>query len=668
MSAGETPVIHFACGKAGDSSESDPSLMSFGDDFTGEALGALWNQTNTIGYGSGIVHNAMWLRPRYCMQRYQGIHNRTYVAWVNKSGELRIMYYDHLTKTHYGGPLGFLVDTGFLGDLHEAPNMVIPTSGPYAGQLFLFSVCFRAGELGNGLRIYRGDVAEDVTSFSLMQWIEYIPVGAYGTMTGYPQCVILGTGTMALFYEIDPVGDLVNYHCYYRTSTDGFTTISAATTLVRGVVANAWVYPTICQDGDVTHFATNGWHASIYEDIYYMKNTNNLADEYWFEADGTTSISGDGIPPAVGFNLTELELVYNADQVYMNDMVISGGVPFLSFVEYHDATTGHATWAHAPGGVWTVHQVDPTNCNVRLLTDANFTRMAYCTGCSLDPNDPTHVFVGVRTAAGAVIEEWHSPLGDGTDFVKYKDVSGVSTGSCYQPYCVRNYSDELKLLWIVNLDYTGPSTWNAYIAAASYIGSAYSLAVNKWHCAILRGKAASAGLIDSVATVSDPLQFDIQVLHLDTTPNGQRFFSFHDDVADYNEGLKLEGTTTANQCLMESKHGGGTETDTTGLLNTSPLKTLYFQSVRVLWAAHAHAHIYIDGFLEFSPTTVTEENCYITLQEGATASDYTFVDYVIARTLPADHIEPTWLMGDLKYGAGSGANSIAAVLITLGLL
>lgn len=663
LSAGETPDIYFCCGKPGDTSESDIDNMAFGDDFVPPSLDlAKWDQTNTLGYGSGIAHDSMWLRPRYCMQRYSGTYNRTYVAWVNKSGELRLKFYNHATTTWFGGPLGYLIATDFLGDIHEAPTMLIPTSGTYQGRIFLFAP-HRIPPYG-GLRIFRSDLSEDVSS-----WTEVANTLGAGYDSMYPQAVVLGDGKIALFWQQTdsvPGSAPTVQRIYFTTTSDAFATIAAATLLITNDATDDGAYPIVCQDGDVTHLAAHGWlyNAVIanqnYQHVHYMKNTSNLASGEWYEADGVTAIGGDGIP---SFALSELEAVTASHAVFVHDMVVSGGVAYIVYAQHLDADESTPYWAHYTGGAWSTHAIGAATMaafpwNAGAWT---FVKEATCTGVSLDPNDPTHVFIGIKSGSTSNIQEWHTVLGDGTDFAKLADVTTAATDYCYQPYCVRNYSDDLKLLFNVLMRFDDASDWDGYLAAASVSGGVYSLAINQWHCIILRG--AIAGLAYTDALQGDPRQFDMQVLHLSPVVTAQNILAVRDSKIDTDDmAMQLYGTATTAELTCKSAKAGVPQTQTLACL-----KALYFQSIKGQWLAQDHGHVYVDGYKVFDIATCTANDCYLQMGQGATADKFTFIDYLFARVVPTDGVEPTWVMNDIVYGKVPGG-SPASKLVAAGVL
>lgn len=637
LSAAETPTIYCYHGNAS-VDETSPNanrllstFASVSDDFSGGAIDDRWAVTNTSTVADWSVANSLWYKSRYQSQHYEGTYNRDYFTWIDSAGYVRVTYYDLDTNEWALGVNGVRVayqkTVATAGDPHCSPTLLIPTSGTYQGRIFIF---MSTSAEDDGWIIFRSIMAEDIHS------IVEVGVAGAGLHCVYPQPFMLSTGTLALAGGYD-------YGFGIATSTDGWETNTAAKIINNGVAGHGWIYGNAAQDGAVTHVAFHCNEAG-YKHIHYLKNTSDLAVGSWYKADGSTLV-GDGTAP---FNPAECDEVSTAAGVWVNDLVVdSSHNPYICYLASDDADTNSVYWAHYHDAAWSSHD---TTVNSRGMVAAN--GLAFGTGASLDPSDPTHVFIGVETASFADIQEWHTSDA-GANWSKVADVTTSATIAMGQPYCVRNYVDGgIKLVYCAMLHWTDPTVWQGLMAVARCTSGVYDLDVNKYHTLILRGKAASAAVINSDDTIAVGKAIHLQVMHLDTTPNGQHWLDIRDDTADYNQAIRVFGDTTASRLTVTTQ----TDDDALDTLTlASTLRTNVFQDWWVNWIGDDNADLWVEGkgairsktpdvVIPSDPLKCHSANSYITFSEGATATDYTLIRYILVRGV-IDGTEPSWTCG-----------------------
>jgi len=637
LSTGHSAKIYVYYGKDGATSGADiASTFSFGDDFTGTELDTAtnWNQTNTVGYGSAMAYNGMWLRPRYPAQRYVGTYDRTYITWVNNAGELKILAYDHTQKCYIGGTCGITIATGWFGDLYDSATILVIPSGTDAGKILVFAEksCTTTTEpfpsnKGYGIYVYKSDLAEDISSWSLRTIVEP------DNYALYPQPIVLSTGNIALFYSV-PVGGPYIDACYV-ISTDAGDTWGARTILIRGdgqgTGTNTWIFPCVLQGGKETHVFFHTWNStSRYVSLGYLYNDNDLDTTHWMKRDGTSC----GNLTAAGLTHSVTDRLTSGRKPYVMDMALdNSNNPYLAYVDFYQPTLSlRCNWAYYSAGVGWVIRYPGFGMELGGFQQEIYD--PYSTGISIDPKDPTHIFMGVRTDTFLTdVQELHT-TDNGLTWTKVADITSGSPDLCYQPYCVRNYSDDLKLVFNVNMAFTDQQHWASYLCA-------YPLTVNRFHSVVLRGKASGSGVINSKNTLSGNYTFVSQVLQINTAPGNNTWFIATASTSNYNDTVaRIYGDAATNyEEVVQSARTGQTTQTQTGL----HLKTGFYQDWKIKWLGQDNATVSIDRINGFNITTCTGNASYITMVEGAKANTYTFVDYIFA--MPAVPYEPTWTVG-----------------------
>jgi len=324
---------------------------------------------------------------------HEGEHRRTYVAWVNSIGDIRIASYDHDTHERTTVTLR----EALHADDHANPTVVVRPDGRLT--------VFYSKHRGRWLITQTSTNPEDVTL-----WGEEDDVGPYTSDTrGHtgPRPVYLpGESNRLMLFWRGP-----GYDTHLRTSDDGWNWDEQRAFLAAGETTP---YFHVAGDGEAAvHLAISPAHprADGGERILYCRYH---ADAVW-RADGTRICGMEELPVL----LDDCDVVYDGSvdgaPAWIWDVADAGGAPVIVYATF-PAKDDHRYWyARWTSEGWKRHEVTPAGSwfpSGRIGTRRH--DQYYAGGITLDHTDPSVVYLSRQVDGVFEIERWVTPDGGAT--------------------------------------------------------------------------------------------------------------------------------------------------------------------------------------------------------------------------------------------------------------
>ncbi len=324
---------------------------------------------------------------------YEGEHRRTYAAWVNSIGDIRVASYDHDT----GERTTVTLVEGFHVDDHANPTLLVRPDG----RVMVFYSMHR----GRWLITRTATNPEDITL-----WGEEDDVGPYTSDTrGHtgPRPVLLPGEENRIFLFWRGPG----YDTHLATTPDGWNWSEPRPFITAGETS-PYVRP--AGDGDESiHIAISPVHPRQEggDRILYARYH---ADAIW-RADGTRICGMEELP----FGMDACDVVYDGSAIgvpaWVWDVADDGGIPivvYATFPERDDHRYWYARWT--PGG-WERHEI--TAAGGWFPTGRLGSRRHdpfYSGGITLDNENPSVVYLSRQVNGVFEIERWVTADGGAT--------------------------------------------------------------------------------------------------------------------------------------------------------------------------------------------------------------------------------------------------------------
>jgi len=324
---------------------------------------------------------------------HEGRYRRTYVGWVNASGDVVVAQYDHDT----GAVTAAEVRDELQCDDHASPAILIRPDGRL--------VVFYSGHRG-GWMFYRvSEHTEDVTSWGGQQIACDYTTDPFGYT--YPNPILLfGEGKRTYLFWRGR-----DYRPMFATSEDGVVW-SEPVALIGG---GERPYVKICSDGNETiHFAFTDGHPrdEPSNNIHYMCYRNGGL----FKADG----SRIGDMRTLPVTPSRSDLVYDAAafgaRAWVWDLALdSDGNPVIVYAVFPEETDHHYRYARWNGSVWEDHEIVAAGSWFPGVErgEEHF-EPHYSGGLALDHAAPSVVYLSRPVRGVFEIERWSTPDGGGT--------------------------------------------------------------------------------------------------------------------------------------------------------------------------------------------------------------------------------------------------------------
>jgi hypothetical protein len=352
--------------------------------------------------------------------RHVGEHDRTYVGWISKTGDVQVASVDHAT----GETERATLHAGYEMDDHDAPSLYVDREDRL--------VVFYTEHGGPDIRYRRSEEPESVTDFGDEQVI------APSTGHTYPNPVRLADrDRLFLFYRNEP-RDLA-----FVTSEDDGRTWSEERELVvtdtwRGW---GWVYFKISTDGDgrvdVAMSHCTAATVSIHRDVRHA----------WFDGEGVHAAGGETLAEGedLPLRLKDAPVIYDSHENWYDawvwDCETFGDQPAIVYADFRDVDDHRYRYARWTGEEWTDTEITPAGSHI---TDGNRERY-YSGGIALDANEPGVCYASVGDHDGSRLQRWETA--DGGASWRYTDLTDEFVQNV-RPVVPRDRHPDLPVLWM----------------------------------------------------------------------------------------------------------------------------------------------------------------------------------------------------------------------------
>lgn len=314
---------------------------------------------------------------------YKGIHEQTYISWVNRSGDIMIGAYDHTTGQYHEKMLFPKLEA----DDHDNPALFIRNDG----RLIVF---FSKHTTAPGHRLISTN-PEDISS-----WGEDYQ---YGENVTYPY-PFQADNQIFVFYRG------LNWHPTLMVSNDNGQSFDPPAQIIAG--GGARPYIRYCQDktGAIHMAFTTGHPRDVSTNkIYYACFKNGQ----FFKADGTLIKAFTGTASALNIDNNEAETVYDASQGkgWIWDIAVDqNNRPVMVYAAFPSDTDHRYRYARWTGTQWEQHQITTAGkWFPQTLPGSTESEPNYSGGITFDSNDPSVLYLSKQVKSSFEIFRFVTP-------------------------------------------------------------------------------------------------------------------------------------------------------------------------------------------------------------------------------------------------------------------
>lgn len=373
----------------------------------------------------------------------------TYLGYITSAGDVAIAKINESTLATTSTVLHAALEV----DDHDNPSVTIRPDGRI---LVMYSI--HNDPSGTRRRISTN--AEDITAWGS----EAVISSGITTPCSYANTYRLSqSGKIYDFFRSGQGGVGTNPWVVITSSDEGDTWSGQTSILTE---TNERPYPVFWSNGvdRIDMLYNNGPPEEVVSSVYHayakLDGSNNLL---WYKTDGT--LIGSAISPASAGSL-----VYDGttDESWVWD-VITGpdGYPWALWVKFLGGTTNHRVmFSRWTGSAWST-PVDICKAGIAWATgDPN-----YSPGARFDTVDPTHIYVGRLTEAGAAPFEYATADG-GATWTKLRQLAEGGTGKWMRPISPVNRAANVAAIFATGTytSYTSYSMVARVFAAAAQSG------------------------------------------------------------------------------------------------------------------------------------------------------------------------------------------------------
>ena len=345
--------------------------------------------------------------------RYVGVHDRTYIGFADRSGNIAIIAYDHTTKRELSAAI---LHPALETDDHAAPAILISEG---------YILVFYSAHNGANLYMRKSVKPEDIS-----EW-EDEKVIATGSIT-YPNPVKTSTGRIYVFYR---QGNSNDGDLYYIYSDDE---------------GNSWSSPTQLVDwgSDCSYFKIAAKNNEIHVAITTAEGgeTNPHYNIYYFYSDdgGITWKKRDGSVLTLPITPSTAELVYetpaNSNSWVWDIAIDDEGNPWIVFADELETDNHKYKCARWTGSEWQITLIANSNYG-GLYSIEGF----YSGGVYLNHDDPSIVYCAIYTNGNFEIQKFKF---NGETWSKIEDITSGGNKWNIRPVHVRSAHPELEVVWM----------------------------------------------------------------------------------------------------------------------------------------------------------------------------------------------------------------------------
>ncbi len=372
---------------------------------------------------------------------YEGKYRRTYIGWVNKSGDIIIAHYDHTTKKITTNTLKFALES----DDHANPAILLCNDGRL--------IVFYSGHGGESMfyRIMKNP--EDISSWSDEMKVGTNTEGRYGITYPNPYQLSNEENVIYLFWRGG------NFKPSFSKSKDGINW-SPAKTLIEGKGARPYIK--FESDGiEKIHFAFTDGHPNneVKNSIYYAYYYKGA----FYKANGTKIKGIETLP----INPPEADVVYDANvsgsRAWIWDIAIEpSGNPVIVYAVFTEETDHRYRYARWDGKKWNDFEITSAGkWFPQTPKSEKETETFYSGGIVLDHSNPSIVYLSKQINGIFEIEKWITSDG-GAKWTSVK-ITNNSKKNNIRPIVPRRHKKEsVELIWMYG-DYIHYTKYNTAI-------------------------------------------------------------------------------------------------------------------------------------------------------------------------------------------------------------
>lgn len=373
--------------------------------------------------------------------RHKGRHDRTYLGWLTRTGEVQVGAYEHATKAF---TTATLMDR-FQIDDHNNPSVVVRPDGRL--------MVFWSAHAGRDMFYRISTRAEDISSWGPTLTLPVQLAGVAGYTYPNPVFVPSEGGRLYLFWR-------AWYQPTVSWSDDGGQTWAPARQVLANRVHRPYVKVALGPDGAL-HLAFTDAHPAAIDinDVHY----GVLRKGVLYRSDGSqVGALADGPLSPDAFETVYSHRRHGA-KAWIHDLAVRPdgrpAVVLATFPSLQDHRYRYA-WLGADG-TWS--STDLTNAGPSFVKHG--LEQYYSGGIALDHEDPSTVYLSRKDGATWEIERWRTSDGGGT-----WSHTAVTTGSTLpnvRPVSPRGSSGgALDVVWMAG-DYAHYNSYATGIASTA---------------------------------------------------------------------------------------------------------------------------------------------------------------------------------------------------------
>lgn len=371
---------------------------------------------------------------------YEGKYERTYIGWVNKSGDIQISRYDHRTKEVITETIKDSLDC----DDHANPALLMLNDG----RLMVFYSAHSKEPMYYRTMKY----SENISEWENEKVVGTNTLGKRGITYPNPIQLKKEDNVIYLFWRGG------NFKPSFAKSRDGIEWTQAKT-LIEGRGSRPYIK--YASDGiEKIHFAFTDGHPNREEknSIYYAYYYNGAL----YRADGSKIKGMEEIP----IKTTEADKIYDSEisgtRSWIWDIALDNlGNPVIVYAVFPELTDHRYRYAKWTGSMWIDNEIVSANDGWFPQTPEGEreTEPFYSGGIALDHADPSILYLSRKESDVFEIEKWVTS-DNGASWGVEKITSGSEKNNI-RPVVIRNYSDDGNgLIWMYGdyIHYTKYST------------------------------------------------------------------------------------------------------------------------------------------------------------------------------------------------------------------
>ncbi len=390
---------------------------------------------------------------------YEGIHQRTYSAWVDSYGDIQIGFYDHQTKE---------INTKVLFDRfevddHDNPAILFDSNG----HLLVF---FTKHAAKDPICLVRSSIPESIEEWEPIEQLAINDTNAYkGMKDSYtyanPVRLTEEGNRIYLFWRG------MDFKPNYSFSDDNGKSWADGKILIlpERKYANRRPYVKVSSNGkDKIHIAFTDGHPRMEPNnsIYYVCYKNGA----FYKANGEKIKDVSELP----FEPRETSVVYDAvktnQKAWIWDVAEDErGQPVLVFSKFPDDETHIYCYARFDGNKWLTYDLVNSGRWFPKTPEGEVEREPnYSGGIILDHENPNIVYLSANRDSVFEIEKWTTSNGGKSWTVN--PITKASEKDNVRPFAVRGAKEDnpLQVLWMVNTKYIHYTDYQSAIKSNIY--------------------------------------------------------------------------------------------------------------------------------------------------------------------------------------------------------